>query len=187
MLFNQALSARDLIDELYRTNEIYSAFTGRGGSALEANTIRETGMKAQFLEAWDQVDRNDPHIMFVFGANHMMRGHSRTHVSSLGNFLAEWGYANDLSFFNVAIDCVGGEMREVRSGQVMPCQAYFDLSGTALQGVADNGPVVVDLKSIRPWLIRSGDEHAQLRDLALAFDALILLPDVKPATLISAQ
>ncbi len=181
--------ARNLVAEMQRSNRIYAPFTGRGGSALLANDERELGMKTYFLEAWAQIAAEagpDARIFFKFGGNHVMRGHTRTHVSSLGNFLAEWSVLTGRRFFNVMADCQGGAMLDPRARTAQPCQSYFDIQGTPFEDLAAQGPVVIDLAALRPVLLGEQELSAELRQLLLAFDAYVIFPEAEAARFIGA-
>lgn len=180
--------AQAITSEVLASNTIYAAFTGRSRDALAANTRREEGMRRYFLEAWPVIvaeSDGEPRAFFKFGGNHLMRGHTRTHVPGFGGFLAEWGFANDLAFFNVMVDCDGGEMRDVRSGETTPCSSYFPLDGTPFEGLAGDGPVVIDLAALRQGAVREDGLDPGILRLILAFDAYVILPDVQAATRIS--
>jgi hypothetical protein len=182
--------ARDLVAEMQRSNRIYAPFTGRGGSGLLANTEREEGMRSYFLDAWATIAAsrsNTPRVFFKFGGNHLMRGHTNTHVPGFGGFLAEWGFARGLGFFNVMVDCDGGLMTDPRSGEASACESYFPLEGSPFEGLAADGPVVIDLVGLRSTAARDEALDPRILRLILAFDAYVLLPDVAPATLITGR
>jgi hypothetical protein len=179
--------AQALIAEMQRSNRIYAPFTGRGGSGLLANTEREEGMRQYFLEAWTEISETStesPRVFFKFGGNHLMRGHTNTHVPGFGGFLAEWGFAQGFDFFNVMVDCDGGEVTDPRSGAASACESYFPLEGSPFAGLSDAGPVVIDLVALRRTAVRDGSLDPKLTRLILAYDAYVLLPDVAPATLV---
>jgi hypothetical protein len=178
-----------IVEEMIRSNRIYAPFTGRGGSGYTANLEREQGMKHYFLHAWDEIEaRNgdNPRVFLKFGGYHLMRGHSGTNVPSLGNFIAEWSIPEGTSFYNIMVDCVGGEMTDPRSGETSHCDSYFDTTDTPFEGLAANGPVVINLEALRPLASASPDMDADLHQLIFAFDAYVMLPDVAAANVIEA-
>ena len=115
--------AARLIDDLAASTAIYAPFAGKGGSRQAANVARESMLKQQFLRHFRQAEASlgrPPKVFFKFGANHAMRGHSLSDVPALGNFLAEWGLSRGFSMLNVAVDCIGGEQSDLRTGQRSP-------------------------------------------------------------------
>lgn len=178
-----------IVEEMIRSNRIYAPFTGRGGSGYTANLEREQGMKHYFLHSWNEIEaRNgdNPRVFLKFGGYHMMRGHSGTNVPSLANFIAEWSIAEGTNFYNIMVDCVGGEMTDPRSGETSHCDSYFDTTDTLFEGLAAHGPVVINLEALRPMASASRDMDANLRQLIFAFDAYVVLPDVAAANVIEA-
>jgi len=174
-----------LIGEIIRSNRIYAPFMGREGSVYAANLEREQGMKRYFLHAWEQIrleTGDNPEIFLKFGGNHLMRGLSATNVPSLGNFISEWSLSEGIGFFNIMVDCHGGYATDPRTGEPVPCESYFNTQGTMFEGVADEGPVVIDLAALRPLASSTPGLDENARQLIFAFDAYVVLPDVSGAT-----
>lgn len=171
---------------LLATNRIYAPFTGRGGSVLAANTERENLMRHYFLDhvARAEAEGDMPErLFFKFGGNHAMRGLTPTHVMGFGGFVEEWGRTRGLSYFSLFVECQGGEMRDPQSGGTAPCASYFGEAGSVLSAAEHDGPVVIDLAALRPAAAQARAEIGErVYDVVFGFDALVILPDVAPAT-----
>ncbi len=175
-----------LVADLVISNRIYAPFTGRGGSGMEANTLRETYMKRNFLSRCTAAEARDgrpPRVFVKFGANHMMRGFSTTNVPSLGNFIAEWGLSRGFGTVNVFIDCVGGEQNDPRSGGNVPCESRDLLPDDSPlhSQMAPGRMTLFDLRPLRARLART-EIDPLTRRLILAFDFYLAIRDARPAT-----
>lgn len=180
--------ALEIIDAILLSNSIYAPFTGRGGAIYPANLIRENYMKDNFLRAFERIEARDgtpPRVYFKFGANHMMRGLSSTNVPALGNFLAEWGRTRDFGVVNVMIDCLGGEMRDPRSGETRPCESYLLEQGSLIREAAGGAPLtLIDLRPLRALIRRNTEIDAGSRTLIFGFDFYLGVANVRPATMV---
>lgn len=174
-----------LVEELYRTNRIYSPFTGRGGFSNPANWEREDRMKLNLIAAYNAARANGPapRVMVKLGANHTSYGRSPTNVPGTGDFLHEWGLAEGLTVFNVHMDCRSGEERDIQAGGAVPCASYRLPDDSILASAIGEleGPVVLDLRPLRryahlwPFL----DEVSM--DLIFAYDVYVPFPNVTAA------
>lgn len=175
-----------LVADLVLSNRIYAPFTGRGGSGLEANTLRETYMKRNFISRFSAAETRDgrpPRVFLKFGANHMMRGLSTTNVPTLGNFIAEWGLSRNFRTVNVFIDCVGGEQNDPRTGVNTPCESRDMLpDDSPLHGQMEPGRMTLfDLRPLRARLGRT-EIDPLTRRLVLAFDFYLAIRGARPST-----
>lgn len=181
-------AALEIVDAILLSNGIYAPFTGRGGPIYPANLRRENYMKDNFLRTFERTEARDgapPRVFFKFGASHMMRGLSNTNVPALGNFLAEWGRTRDFEVVNIMIDCLGGEMRDPRSGDTRPCQSYLLEEGSLIREVAGDAPLtLIDLRPLRALVRRDTDIDAGSRALIFGFDYYLGIADVRPATVV---
>lgn len=180
-------AAARLIDDLVASSLIYAPFIGKGGPAQVANASREALLKQQFLAHFAKAEAaigTPPKVFFKFGANHAMRGHSLSDVPAFGNFLAEWGLSRGFSMLNVAIDCIGGEQTDPRTGETSACETYFALPASSpLQPQpGTKGLVVFDLRPLRSLMPKNIDTAT--KRLVLAFDLYIPVRSPAPATLI---
>lgn len=176
-----------LVEELYRTNRIYMPFTGRGGFSNLANWEREDRMKLNLIAAYNAARANGPapRVMVKLGANHTSYGRSPTNVPGTGDFLHEWGLAEGLTVFNVHMDCRGGEERDIQTGGTVPCASYRLPDDSILASAVGEleGPVAVDLRSLRRyahlWLFL--DQVST--DLIFAYDVYVAFPNVTASRL----
>ena len=180
-----AFPGNALVADLLLSNRIYAPFTGRGGSGLEANTLRETYMKRNFLSLFEAAERRSgrpPRVFLKFGANHMMRGFSTTNIPSLGNFIAEWGLSRGFGTVNIFIDCVGGAQNDPRSGANSPCDSSDMLpADSPLHDMGEGRLALFDLRPLRARIGRA-EVDPLTRRLVLAFDFYLAVRDPGPAT-----
>jgi hypothetical protein len=180
-------AGRAIIDDLVLSNAIYAPFTGRGGSVYTANDIRERTMKQNFLRYYREAQARTgqtPRVFLKFGANHLAAGHSPTHVVTLGTFLLDLALMEGLETFSLHLDCQGGWVRDPRSGETSDCSSYFLGEGSDLAAVLpEDRMAILDLKGLRPHMKRFKDWDEQSRQLLLAYDAVLFVRDVGPATL----
>lgn len=184
--------ALGLIAALQVSNAIYAPFTGRGGSVYTANDRRERYMREMFLghaaraEAAGDMPQK---LFFKFGGNQMMRGRTRTHVMGFAAFLDEWAFATGRSFYNIMVECRGGQVTDPRSGSHAPCEAYLAREDSPFTAASPNGQaVVIDLAALRPIAARMADSlDGDVVNTVFAYDALVILPGVAPAGLIAAE
>ncbi len=180
--------ARRLLDEVDLSRRIYSPFVGRGGNAFTGNEERERYMKTNFHEQLSRAMQGSgtpPKIFFKFGANHVMYGHSPTHVLTFGTFVRDLGLALGVETVNVHVDCMGGEIRDPRSGATSACSSYFvGETGELRDHVDPEGITLIDLRGLRPHakLWRGWDERT--RRLILGYDAYVVIPDPRAAGLV---
>ena len=180
--FDGVAQAEAIIEALRFSNAAYQPFMGRGGSGWVANHIREQRIKANFLDHWQAMAERHRRVFIKLGAGHLMRGVSPTRISSLGNFLTEWGFSEGVSVYSAFVTCDGGETRNPLSGAAHDCGRPM-IEGTRFEGLASDGPVVVDLAALRPTRA-AGRASEDERALIFGFDALVILPDVAPSTIL---
>ncbi len=175
----------ELVDGLIVSQHIYRPFFGQGGEAYLSNKRRETLMKQQFLtyyRAAEKKDRADPRVMFKFGAYHMYRGATPTHVQGLGGFVTEFAVANDSAALSVWMICGPGSF--VRSGaEEIPCTDWFNREFAFLAPyTATDGFTIFDLRS---WRMRPG-RWARLpenfRQGVRSFDVMVVVAGSPPAS-----
>lgn len=174
-----------LADAILATRRIYAPFTGRGGQVYQANNERERYMKRNLVRHLCADPGCDwPRVFMKFGANHLAYGHSPTGVLSLGTFVHEIATTRGKSTFSLHVDCRGGEAMDVVTGHSVPCQGgMLEADSDLMRFVQASAPTLIDLRSLRPHrrLWRDWDEKS--RALIAAYDAYLVLPNVRPATL----
>ncbi len=181
-------AAAEMVADLILSNRIYAPFTGRGGSGLEANLLRETYMKRNFLRRFEAAERAEgrpPRVFLKFGANHLMRGFSTTNVPSLGNFIAEWGLSRGFGAASIFIDCVGGKQNDPRTGANSPCDSELPADSPLRTMMLDAPLTLFDLRPLRsPRLVDPLDP--QTRRIILAFDFYLPVRNPRAATPLTA-
>jgi hypothetical protein len=185
--FASNTEGRRITEAILVSRRIYAPFTNRGGNVLLANQEREDYMKTLLTSAIAVDDRSraaPPKWFLKFGANHLVYGHSPTHVLSLGNFVRELALSrNGGRSFNLHVDCKGGDTLEPQSGRHEPCISYFVEPDSVFDKyLAANKPTLVDLRPLRAkrelWEEVFDEGEQRLID---AYDAYLSLPNVTPA------
>jgi hypothetical protein len=175
-----------LMDDIILSARIYQPFvTGEGLSVYAANLERESLMKRTFLARYREAEKREgtpPHVLFKFGAFHMMRGLSGTHVPSLGNFVADFAQSEGASTFHLLVLCGPG----TRAGDFMGNEAAcdFDLAKDLPDLVAQvdaKSPTMFDLRSWKDKPRRWAHLSEDMRAAIWAYDAILFVPNGKPA------
>ena len=177
--------ASKYLGELKLSNSIYQPFTGRGGSGYDANLMRETYMKHNFVRQFAEAERRTgktPKVFMKFGGYHAQKGFSGTDMPALANFIYEWGLARQLPMVNVMVECVGGLARNPQTGQTMPCEPYFSKDALLSKMPKADRLTLVDLRPLRKQLRRLPDLDQESRQVILSFDYYLAIKDVKPGT-----
>lgn len=171
--------AARLMETLALSNGIYRMRGGTG--TFRSNALRERTMKRTFVERYrEAVAAGDPQPRAIakFGHWHAGRGTSPGDVYSLGNFLSELATANDLESFHISVALLG---------DVWTLEDYPEYGPLAQIGLDTGGPAgwtIVDLRPLRAHLATGAfpDISDELRELALRFDAELLIGGAKGAT-----
>jgi hypothetical protein len=171
-----------LVDDMILSVRIYQPFVGvtTGLSGYAANLERETLMQRTFLKLYRE--SGQPKVFFKFGANHMMRGLSSSHVPSLGDYVADLAATEGKRAFHLLVLCGPG----TKSGDLL------GNSGSCSIDLAKDLPDLashVDAKQLtlfdlalwkdkpRRWAHLSEDVRAMI----WAFDAVLFVPNGTPA------
>jgi erythromycin esterase-like protein len=179
---------RRLAGLLARSARIYGPFVRGGGSVFAANLDRETLMKQLFREHAEAAAARDgtpPRVLLKFGANHLMRGLSHTHVPSLGNFLYETvGVAGDSVFSVLAVLGPGSEVVDFMGQTTLADESFAKSHGFLLPHVSEPGMTLIDLGPWKDRPRRWADIPRKAADLIWAFDALLIVSGAGPATFV---
>jgi hypothetical protein len=171
----------DLVDGMILSRRIYAPFIGQPGlSAYAANRTREDLMKSNFLARY--ADAGRPKVLFKFGSNHMVRGLSPTHVPSLGSFVADLALAEGKHAFNLLVLCGPGTQAGDFMGSIGDCE--LDLAKLMPEAAAALDATRPTLFDLAPWKDQPRQwKHlaAELRELLWAYDALLVVPNGRPA------
>lgn len=177
----------EIVTSLRTTSAIYAPYTRGTGSFYEANLKRENYMKSNFVAAYRSAKAKlgrDPRVLVKLGGNHAMRGINDTNLPAFGNFVAEWGHAENIGVVNILADCFGGLARSPQSNKAEPCEAMA-AKAPALMAIEKKGPItLVDFRPMRSKLGKLKHIDARTRELILAFDFYLAIADVRAATMI---
>ena len=173
-----------LLRHMVGSLEIY-AFNRRAGEGervgLYNNTFREALFKQNFLDNYRRADTGGapPKAMLKFGGWHMYHGKSPGQAFTIGNFAHEYAVANGSHAYGLYVIALGGHTATMADlptwlKPLLP----KDLPPT---------PVVVDLRALQRFVrplerqVAVADQ-ADLRDLLMGFDAIVILPASRKAT-----
>lgn len=168
---------------LMRSAEIFSYYRrAEAGEpvALFNNTVREAWFKRLFMDCYRRAAKRGalPKALFKFGANHMYRGKNPTQAFPIGNFAHEFAIANGKDAYGLFVLPLTGA-------------GYADVPDwlkVMLPATPPAQPVIVDLRALRPMqrLVRAPlkeSDHTPFREVINGFDAIVILPGEKPATM----
>ncbi len=170
-----------LADDMILSARIYAPFIGKPGlSVYAANLERENFMKRRFLAHYALAGK--PKVFFKFGATHMSRGLSGTHVPALGNFVADFALAEGVQAFNVLVLCGPGTQAGDFQGQAGECEINLakDLPDLVAHVDARN-LTLFDLSLWKDKPRRWEHLREEVRQMIWAFDAVLFVPNGKPA------
>jgi len=176
----------ELVDGMVLSARIYQPFvTGKGLSVYAANLEREDLMKRLFLARLKEAEARDgkvPKVLFKFGANHMMRGLSTTHVPSLGNFVSDHALARGAHTFSVLLLCGPGTKAGDFMGNEGDCEFSVPTAFPDLAAHVDaKEPTLFDLRVWKDKPRRWAHLSTEVREMIWAYDAVLFVPNGKPA------
>ena len=171
-----------LLDDMILSARIYQPFVGVDGglSVYGANLERENFMKRTFLARYRAA--GGPKVFFKFGANHMMRGLSSTHVPSLGQFVSDVALTEGKAAFHLLILCGPGTKAGDLMGNAAACD--IDLAKAVPELSAHLDAKLPTLFDLGPWKDkprRWAHLPEDLRAMIWAFDAVLVVPNGIPA------
>lgn len=168
---------------LVRSSEIFGYYRrAEAGEpvGLFNNTVRESWFKRLFVDCYRRMEKGGvlPKAMFKFGANHMYRGKNPTQAFPIGNFAHEFAIANGKEAYGLFV-------------LPLTAKGYGDVPPelrAMLPVAAPSQPMLIDLRALRPYQrhLRAGlkdMESTALREIVNGFDAIVILPGEKPATM----
>jgi hypothetical protein len=168
-----------------RTLEVEADRAKPETAGLQASLRRERVLKEFFLAHYREAAQR-PKVAAVFGRNHLHRGIDRRGVATLGNFLTEFGVAEGVNSFNVAIFAAGGQI--ALGGLRDFDERNDDLAFEYLAAAARHRATVFDMKPLREPLRRipvatRTPEQVSLLYWADTYDAVICYREVTPTKL----
>lgn len=174
-----------ILDAMESNNRLYEG-QRNPLTRYRSNLEREEMMKKLFLRDYRNAQKAGeakPRVMVLFGAWHGLRGLTPVNVSSLGNFLAEFGLAGGSGMLNVVITCgQGGKMSGVgdERGKVVPCDVSQLPWMKPLTDAATWDWTLFDLRALRPMLRGSSEISAEWKQWISGYDALVIVKGTTP-------
>ena len=193
---NSNKEAKIILSELRESWEIYQKnFTGKG---YESNLQRSLLMKRHFMAYYNEAlakQKSLPKVLFKFGANHVKRGKNYTNVYDIGNLAAELAIANNSASFHLLVLPISGTQNKYvpflenvadKQKKIVIGEDSDMVDAKPFIEIAEAKDwTIVDLRPLRP-LVHNG-KLKQLpkgvADLIWGYDAILLMPNVKAATL----
>jgi hypothetical protein len=174
-----------LLDSIKATLEIDIARLNPDAK-LQAQLLREALMKELFLQHYQKHMLSNPKakVMLRFGRNHLHRGYDDRGISTLGNFVAEFAFAQHNAVFNVAAFGAGGSASLM--GETWDAdERADDLAFAFLASLAQYPATVFDLRPLRQVLHSIPDENRSPVEQRLfywadSYDAIICYKNVTP-------
>ena len=178
---NEDAATATLADQLIESAGIYGPFTNGSGSAYVANLRRETMMKTLFMANFRAAmgrDGKPPKVLLKFGANHLARGLSPTHVPSFGSFLAENALGTlGKPVFNLRIMCGPGTLQTLFDNTAYDCAAdeFAPVAAAFKPFLQASGDTLIDLRPLRdhPGLWKDWPQDA--KDIVWSYDAVVIV------------
>ena len=170
---------------LVRTLEVEADRSRPETSGQAASLRRERVMKDFFLMHYREatVAGAKPKVAAAFGRNHLHRGLDRRGISTLGNFIAEFGVVEGAESFNVALFAAGGKIalggvRDIDERKDDPAFEYLASISRHAATVFDMKPLREALRSI-PVTARTPAQTSLLY-WADSYDAIVCYKEVTP-------
>jgi hypothetical protein len=176
-----------LMEATLRINSLWGA-----GQGLESNRERARWNKVQFARLWRSA--GEPRVLFKFGANHMVRGRNFTGAFDLGTLASELADAMGSQSLHLLV--LAG--RNTESASMDPTVMEYRARPSSAQAEAwaapffdaledpsgpDSSWTIYDLRPLRP-LLDGRDVPARLETVIRGFDAVLVLPGSRPATML---
>ncbi|HMM66222.1 MAG TPA: hypothetical protein PKC03_04715 [Dokdonella sp.] len=182
-----------LFDELVASNSIYRLnFEG----SPRSNSKRAELFKQHFLAEYAAIRKNidSPRVLFKFGDNHSGKGFSPLQVRDIGNFVAEFADGERTQSLHLLVLAARGK-HALFGGYAKPVKVepfaitddpgYQWLTPAIERMVAqpDKGDAL-SLFDLRKLRFRGIDAPSEWRRIIHAYDLLVLLPEITPASMI---
>jgi hypothetical protein len=170
-----------LTEQFMESVVIYAPFIrDDGGSTYAGNLKRETLMKTLFqanIDAVTRPGRAAPKVLFKFGANHLMRGLSMTHMPSFGSYIAETALAKGQKAFNLRMMCGPGTRASLFDGSDYNCEEeeFAGIAGAFKPFLFATGDTLIDLRPLRDRPRLWKDWPAEAKELVWSYDAVVLI------------
>lgn len=179
----EALTASHTIYMHYKTEAYYLN-----------NHVRSVLMKKYFYQAYQQQQVAQPATRYLIklGANHIERGHSAMGIQDIGNFISELAVMENSQSFHLFVLPVSGKQNAwlpflPEEFKAMPIEPNTQPElRPILESVSEkSGWHLYDLRPLRLRQTYWADGNADFKKFFRGYDAILLMYDAQPATLIS--
>lgn len=176
--------AQQIIAELSKSIKIYrlNDQNNYASNQVRARYLRNN-LRHSFREA--QKDQAIPKIVIKVGARHAYRGITPNNALDVGNLAVSMARSMGGEALNVAVLCGPGSKGLSFPAQTTDCWPSY--LGSELETLSKNKPVLFDLTAVHPQMHESNIEISdQLEAFLWGFDAVIIIPNTRPAEPIAA-
>ncbi len=150
------------------------------------NAIRGNIMKENFRRYYRYAQAQGeevPRVAFKFGAYHLQRGLTPTHIYDIGNLASEVAALNGMESLHIRFSGLKG-----RSYNMLAGPQAFDNTKSLLPEIKavveselpENGWLLLDLRPLRPLIGK--DTPEELKQLVFGYDLWVLVPEALPLT-----
>ena len=180
-----------LTDQFIESTIIYAPFVRSDGTSVYAGNLRrETMMKRLFQANLDAAARRTgkpPKVLLKFGANHLMRGLSMTHMPSFGSYIAETTLAKGGNVFNLRMLCGPGTRQRLFDDSDYDCEAdeWAPIAAAFKPYLAATGDTLFDLRPLRDRPRLWTDWPADAKELVWSYDAVVIIGPSGPSHFLS--
>jgi len=169
--------ALEIIEQLRASSAIYGAYNEQ--RYYDNNSARIAHMKKNLLahiERAGETPLTARKMVFKAGTYHMGRGFTPVHVLDIGNFASELANASGSESFHVVVTAKGRVAPDGSNTDFAELAPHF---GAMLELTGEDSAAVFDLRPLRAILTqtrRKSGAMQDLQDLALSYDAVVVLP-----------
>lgn len=182
-----------LFDELVASNSIYRL---NSEGSPRSNSKRAELFKQHFLAEYASIRKSidSPRVLFKFGDNHSGKGFSPLQVRDIGNFVAEFADGERTQSLHLLVlgargkhALFGGYAKPVKIEPFTitddPGHQWLAAAIERMVAKPDKGDglSLFDLRKLR---FRGIDAPSEWRRIIHAYDLLVLLPEITPASMI---
>jgi hypothetical protein len=182
---DQETEAGRIVQQLRASAEIYQLFFD--GRRYDNNATRVDLIKRNYLAHLHRAGEtalSDRKAVIKMGNVHAGRGRTPVWQYDIGNFASELAIARNGESFHVMVLAAGRIGPDGAFDSFRPVYPYLAL---IIESVPEDQAVVLDLKPLRSVLTQLADQTSalrQLEDVALRYDALVVLPAFHRSTAI---
>ena len=163
-----------------------------------SNYLRAEMMKRHFMEYYNNTKSESlPEIKVIgkFGSNHVYKGHNTLNILDIGNFISEFASQNKQKSFHIYSLAAEGTVnslnpfnrnKELHNKPFSEKESMYEFDTDFVLSLLDNKEnAIIDLRPLRK-IVFSGKNrltNERLSRLVFGYDAILLLRNVKSATL----